>query len=311
MKGQIYLWFAVLGITWGSLWLVTGGSVDPVPLLCEGTVHYGLAALALGIYAMLRKGNDADGTRFSYGSGVVMGLGLLAVPYAATALASGTVHPYLRATAAGLPAVVYGAMPLAVMLMVRADAGRYLPRLLFGLTGVALLVAQGLRLDTARWLPEVVLAAGMLVYGLALVYAARELEIRLNDEGKLNTPGWCAVQCATASTTLALGGVANGDWARLAARIGSVEPGRWFGLVIAAGITFVTLPLLYFVLEVLEPIQVAAVQWLITVTGALEAAIFLPVAWSWRNGAGLVITLAALWWVLQEEPDSGPTFLMR
>lgn len=311
MRGRIFLWFAVLGITWGSLWLVTGGSVDPIPLLCEGTVHYGLAAVVLLLYALMRKGEDAEGRRYSYGSGVVMGLALLALPYAATAWASGRVHPYLHATATGLPAVVYGAMPLVVMLMLRADAGRYLPRLLFGLTGVALLVAQGVAASAARWLPELVLAAGMLLYGFALIYGAGQLRRELDGKKRLNLLSWCALQCATAAAVLATAAFLNGDWVRLASRVGTIEPGRWLGLAIAAGIMVVTLPLLYFVLEELGPIPVAALQWMITLTGALEAEIFLPVGWTWRNWAGLLITLAALWWVLQQERNTDTEFLAR
>lgn len=311
MVGQKFVLFVVLGITWGSLWLVTGGTLHPLPLLCAGALRFGVAALALGIYAWARKGADGSGGRFSYGSGVVMGLALLAVPYACTAWASGAVHPYLQATAAGLPAVVYGAMPLAVMLMLRADAGRYLPRLLFGLTGVALLVSQSVAADLARWLPEAVLAAGMLVYGFSLVYAAGQLRGDEDGGGASNLISWCALQCATAAAVLSLVAVVNGDWARLAGRLAAVEPGRWFGVVLAAGISAVTLPILYWVLAGLGPIPAAALQWLITLTGVVEAAAFLPTTWAWENWAGLVMTVGALWWVLNQEQNSGTDLLAR
>lgn len=311
MAGRNYALFAVLGITWGSLWLVTGGSPNPVPLLCAGALRFGAAAVVLGIYAWTRKDTAGPGGGFGLRSGVVVGLALLAVPYACTAWASGRVHPYLRTTAAGLPAIVYAAMPLAVMLMLREDLGKYLPRLLLGLTGVALLVQQGAELDLARWAPEVVLAAGMLVYGSALVYGAGRLRAGDDGVGASNLIGWCVLQCATAAATLGVLAGVNGDWFRLAGRLGAVEPGRWFGVLLAAGISAVTLPILYWILAELGPISAAALQWLITLTGVVESAVFLPAGWAWENWAGLVMTVGALWWVLSQERDSGMELLAR
>lgn len=311
MAGREFVLFAVLGITWGSLWLLTGSAPDPLPLLCAGAVQFGVAALLLGIYGLVRKGRTAAGGRFSSGSGVVMGLMLLAIPYACTAWASGSVHPYLRATAAGLPAIVYAAMPLVVMLMLGADLGQYLPRLLFGLTGVALLVAQGATVDVARWLPELVLAAGMLSYGFSLVYGARRVRGNEEQAGASNLVGWCALQYASAAVVLALIAALNGDWARLVANFPAIELGRWFGVALAAGISAVTLPILYRVLEVLGAIPTAALQWLITLAGVLETAVFMPAVWAWENWAGLGMTLGALWWVLRKEQTPGNMLLGR
>lgn len=310
MRGRVYLLFTMLGLTWGSLWVVTGGAPDPVPLLCEGALRFGAAALVLGIYGLTRKRARHAG-EFSSGSGVVLGCTLLAVPYACTAWASGTVHPYLRATAAGLPAVVYGATPLAVMLMMGEDAGRYLPRLLLGLTGVALLVAQGAGMDLARWLPELVLGAGMLAYGFALVYGANRLCGETERGGSSNVVSWCALQYAAAAMVLGVAAAVNGDWVRLAAQAHGVDVGRWFAVVLAAGISAVTLPLFYRMLEVLGPIPAAALQWVITLTGVLEAAVFVPVTWEWENWAGVAMTVGALWWVLSDEQISATMFLAK
>ncbi len=311
MAGREFVLFAVLGITWGSLWLLTGGGPDPLPLLCAGAVEFAVAALLLGLYGLARRGRSAAGGRFSAGSGVVTGLMLLAFPYACTAWASGSVHPYLRSAAPGLPAIAYGAMPLAVMLMLAEDAGRYLPRLLFGLTGVALLVEQGAALDLARWLPELVLTVGMLAYGFALVYGAKRLRGNGERVGASNLVAWCALQYASAAAALALMAAVNGDWARLAANFTTVEPERWFGVVLAAVISAVTLPVFYQLVEVLGPIPAAALQWLISLTGVLEALFFLPARWTWENWAGLAMTLGALWWVLRKEQIPGNMLLGR
>ncbi|MGC8548487.1 MAG: hypothetical protein ACP5M4_02195 [Acidobacteriaceae bacterium] len=311
MAGREFVLFAVLGITWGSLWLLTGGAPDPLPLLCAGAIQFGVAALLLGVYGLARRGRAAAGVRISPGSGVVMGLLLLALPYACTAWASGSVRPYLRATAAGLPAIVYAAMPLAVMLMLGEDAGQYLPRLLFGLTGVALLVAQGAALDLARWLPELVLTVGMVAYGFALVYGGRRLRGDEEGSGTSNLVAWCALQYASAAVALALIAAVNGDWARLGENLSAMDAVRWLGVGLAAGISAVTLPILYRVLEVMGPISTAALQWLITLTGVLETAIFVPVTWAWENWAGLGITLGALWWVLRKDQNPGITSLGR
>jgi drug/metabolite transporter (DMT)-like permease len=305
MAGREFVLFAVLGITWGSLWLLTGGAPDPLPLLCAGAIEFAVAALLLFAYGVARRGKTGLGTRYSFGSGVAMGMMLLAIPYACTAWASGWVHPNLRAAAAGLPAIIYAALPLAVMLMTGADAVQYLPKLLSGLTGIALLVWQGAALDLARWLSELLLMGGMLGYGFALVYGMRRMH---DDEGQVGTTrfvDWCSLQYASAAVMLALLALANGDWIRLGLNVSSVDPGRWFGVVLAGGISAVTLPILYVVLKALGPIPVAAMQWLISLTGLLEAAFFLPVMWTWQNWLGLGMTLGALGWALSDEQNPG------
>ena len=191
------------------------------------------------------------------------------------------------------------------------DLGRYLPRLLFGLTGVALLVSQGVTADLARWLPEAVLSAGMLIYGFSLVYAAGKFRGDGAGSDASNLIGWCALQCATAAMALSLVAAVNGDWVRFAGRLGAVEPDRWVGIVLSAGILTVTLPILYLVLSELGPIPTAALQWLITLTGVVEAAVFLRVTWAWENWAGLVMTVGALWWVLSQEQNSGTALPAR
>ncbi len=315
MTGRVYVLFAVLGITWGSLWLISGGALQPVPLLCEGALRFGAAALLLAAYsAALRSVAGAAG-KFSPASGVWLGIALLAAPYACTAWASGRVHPHLRATASGLPGVVYAAMPLAVMLVAREDAGRYLPRLMLGLTGAALLLAQGVALDAARWPAEVVLTVGMLAYGLGLVYAMGRLRSGKRDvvpaRGSLGLLGWCALQCLAAGVTLALLAAANGDWARFVGHVAAVEGGRWVGLALAAAISAVTLPVLFYLLERLGPIPAAALQWLVTLTGALETALFVRARWQWENFAGLAMILVALWWVLRKEKEPGAVLPAR
>jgi hypothetical protein len=151
----------------------------------------------------------------------------------------------------------------------------------------------------------------MLTYGFALVYGAKRLEADDRRGGSSNIVSWCALQCGSAALALGLVAAVNGDWMRLAAQMRAVDPGRWFGVVLAAGISAMTLPLFYRVLEVAGPIPTAALQWLITLTGALEATIFLPVTWVWENWAGLAMTLGALWWVLRQERVSGKTLLAR
>ncbi len=292
------LLFLILGVLWGSTWLLHAQTYSALPLLAAGALRFALAAVLLGAAALLRrafrKKTGTEKTSF-WRSSAVLGLLLLALPYACSAGAS---H---AGVAAGLPGAMYAAMPLAVLLFLEEEMASRLPALLLGLTGVSLLVIQGLDLDAIHWRGEVLLLAGMAANAGALAYAMRGGLRRLQEAASL---AGCAAQCAVAAGVLAFFAAISGQWFalghELANQVISLRGILWPAVTSEAMISSITLPMMYLLLRRAGAVQVAAVQWLVTLAGAAEAAWFLGFRPVWENWAGLGLTLVAMGLVLRE-----------
>jgi len=288
------LLFLMLGLLWGSTWLLHAQPRAEAPLLAAGAVRFALAALLLGTIAWIRRAGTGKKTQ-SGGSfwqiSAVLGLLLLALPYACSAGAS---HADV---AAGLPEAIYAAMPLAVVLLLGEEMNPWLPALLLGFSGVSLLVIQGLQVDLAHWRGEALLAAGMVANAAALAYAARgRLTVAASLEG-------CAAQCAAAAGILAVFAGISGQADRLLHAGASLRAAEWLPISVEALITALTLPMMYALLRRSGAISTAAVQWLVTLAGAVEAAVLLGFQPIWENWTGVLLTLLATGMVLRQIRD--------
>jgi drug/metabolite transporter (DMT)-like permease len=302
MNVRIPLLFLVLGLIWGSAWLLHAQPYSALPLLAAGAFRFALAAVLLGVAAVVQfafrpsssEGAAAPDASF-WRSSAVLGLLLLALPYACSAAAS-----HAGVTAA-LPGVIYAAMPLVVLLLLEDEIPARLPVLLLGFTGVSLLLIQGLQLDLAHWRGELLLLAGMSANAAALAYLARGSRVRTRAASSL---AGCAVQCAVAAASLALLATLSGQWPatgpeststfRILAE--SVSP----AVVSEALISSITLPMMYLLLRRAGAVPVAAVQWLVTLTGVAEAAWLLGLHLVWENWAGCALIAAAIGMLLRE-----------
>jgi drug/metabolite transporter (DMT)-like permease len=292
MKLRWILLFFAIGVAWGSLWLVTGGPVHAVPLLCAGCLRFTASAAILWLAALvsrLFRRPSAPGHAHAVSASAILGFALLALPYLCSAWGSGAVRPHLQTPPPGFPAGVYAAMPMAVLLMSGEDAAAIPPRLLLGLIGVVLLVAQGIGVNAASWPAELLVIAGMLSNSYALVYAKRHEE----TSSLLRS---CAAQFTVAAAVLGLAALPSGEWSRLAANHSAVAPSVWGGLLIAAFVSAITLPAMYLLLSRAGDVTTASLQWLVALTGVAEAAWFLRAGTLWVTRAGALVTLAALVW---------------
>lgn len=290
MKLRATALFVIIGVIWGSTWLLHGGSYQSVPLLCAGAMRFALAAILLGVTALVSRAfrkNRASVEAPILLPSALLGMLLLALPYACSVGAS---H---AGVAAGLPAGIYAAMPLAVVLFLELDVTPQLPVLLMGLAGVSLLVLQGLQLDWTHWRGEALLLGGMAANALALAYAVRGGQARLQALASLRG---IAVQCAVAAGVLAIFAAVSGQlqWQLLAGHWAAPGLNSWLAVIAEAVISSITLPMMYLLLRYSGAVPVAAVQWLVTLTGAVEAACFLQFRPVWENWAGLVLTITAL-----------------
>ncbi|WP_148214964.1 MULTISPECIES: hypothetical protein [Acidobacterium] len=295
---RITLLFLVLGAIWGSAWLLHAEPYSGPPLLAAGAFRFALAAVLLGIAAVFqrgfrRRGNGRAATGHSsfWRSSAMLGMLLLALPYACSAAAS---H---AGVAAGLPGAIYAAMPLAVLLLLEDEIPARIPVLLLGFTGVSLLVIQGLQLDLAHWRGELLLLGGMAANAAALAYVVRGGRERMRAAASL---AGCAVQCAVAAALLALVATLDGQWPAVSGVAhtfaGILRPAVVFEAVISS----ITLPMMYLLLRRAGGVPVAAVQWLVTLTGFAEAAWLLGLHLIWENWAGCAMILAALVMLLRE-----------
>src|SRR5579875_451858 len=244
---RIPLLFLVLGMIWGSAWLLHPQPFPALPLLVAGTFRFALAAGLLGVAAVLqrafRRGAGEHVERLSLSfwcSSATPGLFLLALPYACSAAAS---H---AGVAAGLPAAIYAAMPLAVLLFEQEESPIQIPALLLGFSGVSLLVIQGLQLDVMHWRGELLLLAGMAANAAALVYGVHGGRERMRGLASL---AGCAVQCGVAAAALALMAALTGQWAP--AGPGWTNHGAIWGEIVRPAVIFeavissITLPMMY------------------------------------------------------------------
>lgn len=296
MTVRITLLFLVLGAIWGSAWLLHAEPYSGPPLLAAGTFRFALAAVLLGVAAVFQLafrqgGKDQAATAHPsfWPSSAMLGMLLLALPYACSAAAS---H---AGVAAGLPGAIYAAMPLAVLLLLEDEVPARLPMLLLGFTGVSLLVIQGLQLDLAHWRGELLLLGGMAANAAALAYVVRGGRERMRAAGSL---AGCAAQCAVAAAILAVVASVDGQWP--AAGNGATGLLHAFAEILRPDVVFeavissITLPMMYLLLRRAGGVPVAAVQWLVTLTGFAEAAWFLGLHPIWENWAGCALILAAL-----------------
>uniref|UniRef100_A0A7V5CRV7 Uncharacterized protein n=1 Tax=Acidobacterium capsulatum TaxID=33075 RepID=A0A7V5CRV7_9BACT len=307
MTVRITLLFLVLGTIWGSAWLLHSEPYSGQPLLAAGTFRFALAAVLLGVaaafqFAFRRSGQSRAATAHPsfWRSSAMLGVLLLALPYACSAAAS------RAGVAAGLPGAIYAAMPLAVLLLLEEDVPGRMPVLLLGFAGVSLLVIQGLQLDIAHWRGELLLLAGMAANAAALAYVVRGGRERMRATASL---AGCAVQCAVAAVLLALAATLDGQWPAATgvahAFAGILSP----AVVMEAVITSITLPMMYLLLRRAGGVPVAAVQWLVTLTGFAEAAWFLGLRLIWENWAGCALIVPALVMLLRERGPEWPADL--
>jgi drug/metabolite transporter (DMT)-like permease len=311
MTVRITLLFLLLGAIWGSAWLLRAEPYSGPPLLAAGTFRFALSAVLLGVAVAFQlafrrggRGQAATALPAFWRSSAMLGTLLLALPYACSAAAS------RAGVAAGLPGAIYAAMPLAVVLLLEEDVPARMSVLLLGFTGVSLLVIQGLQLDLAHWRGELLLLSGMVANAAALAYVVRGGRERIRASASL---AGCAVQCAVAAGLLALATTVDGQWPAggLAATgvfhafAGILSP----AVVVEAVISSITLPMMYLLLRRAGGVPVAAVQWLVTLTGFAEAAWFLGLRLIWENWAGCALIAAAVVMLLREAGPEWPADL--
>jgi len=288
MKWRAWAVFALLGVLWGSAWILTPATSSPK--LLAGVVRFAIAATVLGLLALFQLIKRISRYQaFPLVPSIVLGVTMIGLPYALAVWARGAVSQ-------GMVPVFYAAMPLAALFFSRKTDGAAIPAMAIGMGGVACLAGQAINFSSGQ-------IYGMLLLGAAILLGAFSL-----NYGKASIrPGSfllsSAIQCTAASVLLvflsgAAGQLHRTSWQAIWNRQSIVQ------LIALAVAEAASLPLLYWLLARIESWQAATLQWMVTLTAVAEAAWVLRARPTLEMSAGAAAVMGTVLWVMQ--PGSGP-----
>lgn len=170
---QVWTALGVVYVIWGSTYLAIRYVVTSLPPLLTASVRFGLAAVLLGAFLLVRHGLSAlTATRRQYVNAAVIGLLLLLGGNGGVVLAEQQGLP------SGLAALLIAAVPLWVVLLRMADRDRPATRTLIGVgigfVGLAVLLGRGARPDHVGVGPAVLILGSSLLWSLGSYLATRQ-----------------------------------------------------------------------------------------------------------------------------------------
>jgi probable blue pigment (indigoidine) exporter len=285
-----WLVLAALGIVWGTTWVAAQTLGEYVPPLRGAAVRFLLAAL-LWLPVILWKRLKWPHGR-ALGIVLVLSVSLIALPsvlllWAQSRVSSATV------------AVSFSAMPLLILFLTPALAGREVPRLamqasIVGLGAMALALGATFSLAQAAGAALVLLAVASI--GASAIIARREL-------GSVHPIVVTALLLGVAGLLL--------FFASLALEYG--QPVEWnrgaVGAVLfLAGVAGAPAYATYFwLLQRLEAYQVGTVQWIEPLVAILESALILRLGLSFNMIAGSLVALLCLLLVMRARAEDDDT----
>jgi drug/metabolite transporter (DMT)-like permease len=285
-----WLAFAALGIVWGTTWVAAQTLGEYVPPLRGAAVRFLLAAL-LWLPVILWKRLRWPRGR-ALGIVLLLSVSLIALPsvlllWAQSRVSSATV------------AVSFSAMPLLIIFLTPALAGRAVPRVamqasIVGLGAMALALGATFSLAQAAGAALVLLAVGSV--GASAIIARREL-------GSVDPIVVTALLLGVAGLLL--------FFASLALEYG--QPVEWNRGVVGAvlflaGVAGAPAYATYFwLLQRLEAYQVGTVQWIEPLVAVLESALVLRIGLSFNMIAGSLVALLCLLLVMRARAEDDDT----
>jgi drug/metabolite transporter (DMT)-like permease len=280
---RIALAYIALCLFWGSSWAATSAVVTQVPPLRAISMRFALAVGVLVPVIVLRRLPLPRGR--ALGANMILGFSMVAVPYALLFWGG-------QRVGSGMIAVLFATMPLIAALLAPLLHGNEVPRRAFyatlgGVGGIALLVSGALSVSLAQAAGAGAVLLAVLSTAASLFYARREL-------ASTHPIASTAVQLAVGAVPFFLLSLATER--QIPAAWNPDSLGAMSFLVIAG--SAIAFPLYYWLLQRLEPYQVAAIEWVQPVVAVLEGAWFLRERLGWSMIAGTVVVLVSLAMVL-------------
>ncbi len=289
MNRRTALAFVFIGLLWGSAWIPTTEILKEIPPLRAGALRFAIAAAFTGLLTIpsrLRPGKTpARITLALFRNAFVLSVAALALPYALIAWAA------LHLSPAGIP-VLYAFMPLVAFLMSRESGTGAITALVIGISGVVMLVAQGISYSLAQLGGALVVLGAVVLGAFSLKYAKTHLR---NPDLLLSS----AIQFAFAAVVL---GMASFITERTQPPAPNAQAILWLPvfwlLMLGIVISGMTLPLLYWLLTQLEASQAALLQWISTLVAVSEAALLLHARPTPEQAIGAACIVGAALWLL-------------
>jgi drug/metabolite transporter (DMT)-like permease len=282
--------FAALGIIWGTTWVAAQTLGEYVPPLRGAAVRFLLAAL-LWLPVIFGK-------RLKWPRGRALGIVLL-LPISLIALPSLLLLWAQSRVPSATVAVSFSALPLLVIFLTPALAGREVPRLamqasIVGLGAMALALGATFSVAQAGGAAVVLLAVASI--GASSIIARREL-------GSVHPIVVTALVLGAAGLLLFLASLALEygqpmQWNRSA--VGAVL----FLAAVAGAPAYATY---FWLLQRLEAYQVGTVQWIEPLVAILESALILRLGLSFNMIAGSLVALLCLFLVMRARAEDDDT----
>lgn len=290
--------FALLSLLGGSEWILADSLRGSSPLAAASLCCLTAGAALLPFAWSARRRSDGNRCGYIYlTASLGIGVGLIAAP---------RILLFFVAARAGFAvrAIIFAAVPLMVASW-RAGARRMQAPCLGGLTGIALLAANGLNL-TWRAAPSLlaVLLASVLI-AATLVFAERVW----NRTPLPPLAASVCVQLLAAGVVLLLASLAAEPRAWSAYRF--VPAGPAWALALGAVSTGAGLLLFFRLLGVLPAVKLASIAWGQILVTTFEAAWLFRQRLDWQMLLGVAVTLGSLVLLLRAEtgPDADPLLL--
>jgi drug/metabolite transporter (DMT)-like permease len=286
IKWRVGAAYAAIGFIWGSAWVPTEAVSRQLPLIETGILRFGLAALFLGM--LTGAASVRSGCRLLRRSlvrpALLLGVTMLGLPYALTAWAADRVAP-------GVVPLLYGFMPLLVLLFEGENREPGIPSVVLGIGGVAMIAAPGLSFRWSQAGGVAALLAAVCASGFSLVYVRRlytrgRLEIR--DLLPLS-----AIQLAVACAFLVLLGACTGQVIPLHLEKAAALPIALLAIVVSGG----TQPLVYWLLTRVAAWRLATLQWIASLVALSEAALFLRATPALEAWIGAILIPGCIVWI--------------
>lgn len=279
MSRRTWAAFAVVGILWGSAWIVA--PMLPVPDLAAGAARFAIAATILAVAAWVFRARQK--TSAPLVPSLLLGITMIGVPYALAVWAKGSVS-------IGVVAVLYALTPLAALFFSRDSSAAPIPALAIGMGGVAFLVAQGIQYSLGQVKGASLLIVAVVLAGFSLNYAKRHIR---KDTVLVSSAIQCAVACVLLGCVSAITGQLhfvgwNWESVSLLGAVAAVEGA-------------IALPMLYWLLNMVEPWQAGMLQWVSTLVAVVEAAWFLRAKPTMQMIAGAVIIAGTTIWLIRRD----------
>jgi drug/metabolite transporter (DMT)-like permease len=290
-RRQILAYITVC-LVWGSTWAAIRIGVQQLPPVRMAAIRFTLAGLIM-LPIALRRGMAFPRGRSMHAT-LWLGLFMIGLQYALVFRAE-------RGISSGLTAILYAATPLVVAVASRKMLGKPVPRaaftsMLVGVGGLLLLLRSIVATTASEIQPALIMLLGVLISGIASVYASRELK-------GISTFASLSLQFLVGGVFLTvLSIVAEG---RAAAQWTLASTGALLFLIFFGSI--VAFSLYYWLLQTMEPWRVITVQFIVPIISVIEGTLLLREHIPLAELCGGLVVLSAVVLVLRVPADDDAT----